>query len=169
MTSLPPATISARGRYRQYAEHEKQAAMTLAVEHGVSKAATLLEMPERTLAEWMKSAGGLAAIRQVSREASLGAMRGAVSAISEALRLKAAAGELTAKQLLEAHLGHVDAAAVVAKAQVSGRTDGPSAQAAAHILVQIRNDAGGVDLIEVPRDRPGAPALAQPADPDRQA
>ena len=165
MTGLPPATTG-RGQYQNYTEAERMSTMLLALQVGVAKAADATDTPTTTIYSWFQDAGGVAKVRAVSSETVMHAQQRASTAVYEAIRLKAEAGEMTADQLLQAHTAQVNAAAVVAKAQAPGRTDGPSAHAAAIIQVQIKNDDGSVDLLEVPRDRP---ALAQPAAPDPPA
>ena len=162
MTGLPPGTTG-RGPYQNYTSAQRMTTIALALEVGVTQAATTTDTPSTTIYAWLKDAGGLAELRRISSETVLHAQQRATAAVHEQLRLRAEAGEMTTDQLLQAHLGQVQAAATVAKAQASGRTDGAGAQAGAQavIFVKIENKDGTTEMIEVPRDRP---ALAQPAD-----
>ena len=145
-------TGTPKGRYRQYAEHEKQAAIALAIEHGVSRAASMLDMPGRTLTEWTKAAGGLPAIRQVSQEASFGAVRRAKAAVSDAVVQLLSDGKLSPAQVLKAWAEVIQHDA---KLQTSPAGE-PGASAAAQAIIRLEvpaTDGKGTEILEIPRDR----------------
>lgn len=140
-----PANGKARGPYGRHTEAEKQAAIVLAVEHGVPQAAAMMGVPERSLRGWLKGAGGLAAIREVSEAACFQAMCAASVAVSNALRRKAEADELSGDQLIRAFIALIKTSAVFEPTPQPQ----PTAQAAAVIRLE--------EYTEVPR-----PHSAQP-------
>ena len=136
-----------RGSANDYTDAERVSGALIAAIIGPRKAAHRLDVPERTIYDWLSKFGGPAALRDGTRDALAAHQYGVALLACEALVRKMEADEAPFEQLLE----------VVRILGVAGAKPIKEGESAAPVLFQINvGDGKAPEVFDIPREDPRA-------------